>query len=147
MPKESQRTAKSRGKSRTPKPLPSEVNGQHIIKDLGVRKVGIHNRRFCIATCATCGRERSMRWDHVRNAHSGHCLACCPKRGGSTGGETHGLSKTPIYKIWAGMVGRCRDPKQTQYHGRGIKEAARAYDRYVRANNLEHTCNFQSCET
>lgn len=30
-------------------------------------------------------------------------------------GESHNLSKTPEYKIWAGMRTRCNNPKDTQY--------------------------------
>lgn len=38
--------------------------------------------------------------------------------------EYHGLSKTPEYRIWAGIKARCNNPRATHYSyygGRGIK--------------------------
>lgn len=37
--------------------------------------------------------------------------------------KTHGMSRTKIYKIWKGMIGRCTNPKGKyfdRYMGRGI---------------------------
>ena len=37
--------------------------------------------------------------------------------------ETHGMSRTRIYKVWTGMLNRCRNPKDSrydQYGGRGV---------------------------
>lgn len=37
---------------------------------------------------------------------------------------THGMSRTPLYRIWGGIITRCRNPRGRQwpdYGGRGIK--------------------------
>lgn len=41
---------------------------------------------------------------------------------------THGMTKTPEYKVWKNMLNRCRNPNVPGYHnwgGRGIKVCAR----------------------
>ncbi len=47
------------------------------------------------------------------------CMSCANKRR-----STHGMSNTALYRVWAGMVGRCTYPGATHfeyYGGRGIR--------------------------
>ncbi len=46
----------------------------------------------------------------------------------ANGRYRHGLSKTPIYKVWSDMIRRCTSPKATDYEiygGRGIRVCER----------------------
>lgn len=60
---------------------------------------------------------------------------------------THGLSSTPIYKIYSGIVARCLNPKVSNYHrygGRGIEVCkdwigSGGFERfYAYVSSLEH---------
>lgn len=55
------------------------------------------------------------------NTKSCGCLRLAQNR---TNNKTHGMSRTPIYRIWGCMIGRCNNPtdkKYPSYGGRGIK--------------------------
>ena len=71
------------------------------------------------ATCEVCGQSftRTKR-DMQRSLNNSPRLTCSACRA-----ATHGLSKTPEYKSWASMKGRCDNPGITHYErygGRGI---------------------------
>lgn len=45
--------------------------------------------------------------------------------------RTHGMSRTPVYRVWEGMLKRCRSPKDIsypRYGARGIKVCKRWHD-------------------
>lgn len=70
-----------------------------------------------------CGKEREV-WSHCLK--SGHTKSCgCLHREGLTKRLTkHGLSKTPTWAVWFGMLARCQEPNNASfkhYGGRGIK--------------------------
>lgn len=70
---------------------------------------------FC--KCA-CGITRDVRSKDLRRGESKGCQKC------RNGRFRHGLSRTPTYKIWAYMIARCHNPKDTAYKwygNRGIK--------------------------
>lgn len=49
---------------------------------------------------------------------------CHHKKITSETAKTHGLSKTPEYKVWQGMKGRCHNPNHADYPmwgGRGVE--------------------------
>ncbi len=48
--------------------------------------------------------------------------------------ERHGMSRTPVYKVWHAMIRRCEnpaDPRYSSYGGRGIKVCQRWRDSYI----------------
>jgi len=48
--------------------------------------------------------------------------------------ERHGMSRTPIYKVWHGMIRRCENPNDSRfssYGGRGIRVCKRWRDSFV----------------
>lgn len=69
---------------------------------------------FWLCHC-DCGTERTVR---AGNLLRGLTTSCgCSHR-------THGMTKTPIYRIWAQMIARCKYPTTTHYRhygGRGIR--------------------------
>lgn len=72
-----------------------------------------------------CGSQIIKNTSNLRAGKS--CLKCGHKKTGDSF-RTHGMSKTPIYKIWAGMIKRCEDSNDKRYDrygGRGIKVCER----------------------
>lgn len=66
-----------------------------------------------------CGNERVVLAASLRGGKTKSC-GCLLKEGSH---KTHGKSHTPEYKIWAGMIQRCTNPKTDNYKhygGRGI---------------------------
>jgi hypothetical protein len=78
----------------------------------------VRNRRW-YARC-DCGRERIVYGAALRNGTSRSCRPCAA--------TSHGLSRTPTYHIWQGMIQRCTNPRHTEFHlygGRGIRVCER----------------------
>lgn len=60
-----------------------------------------------------CGEMFELPWSHLRMRKSCGCLA----------GESHGLRKHPLYRVWYGMKQRCSNPNYDGFKywgGRGI---------------------------
>jgi hypothetical protein len=73
-----------------------------------------------------CGAKVTVRWDHLRDGGTRSC-GCLVKRRMSLLNRTHGQSKTPLYRVWAGMIARCENqnsPHFPDYGGRGITVCA-----------------------
>lgn len=69
-----------------------------------------------------CGVERLVENWKMRSGGSRSC-GCLRRDLRGTQGFKHGMVGTPEYRIWAGMLRRCRLGSKTQYHrygGRGI---------------------------
>ena len=64
-----------------------------------------------------CGKEVVVGLNHLRTGHTTSCG--CRKREIEQSAhlitQTHGMSKTGIYKIWSGMVNRCENPNEPAY--------------------------------
>lgn len=73
-----------------------------------------------------CGNESEVRGTYLRNGHTSSC-GCLEKENLTNIGKlrrTHGLSEHPLFKVWASMKKRCKNPKckaYKNYGGRGIK--------------------------
>lgn len=64
-------------------------------------------------------------------------------------GETHGLSKDPIYKIWSGVKNRCNNknnPSYKNYGARGIKLSEEFLDPRAFVNYVKSLPNFDKRE-
>lgn len=70
----------------------------------------------------TCGTIRAVTANSLKFGSSKSC-GCFLKDFAKAIRTTHGLSKTPEYRIWAAMLQRCHNPKDKNFHlygGRGI---------------------------
>lgn len=71
-----------------------------------------NGKRAWLCDC-DCGAETLATAGHL---NGGRRLSC----GCRVGNSTHRLTKTPLYRVWAGMHWRCKDTNQPRYGGRGI---------------------------
>src|SRR3990167_1110633 len=70
---------------------------------------------FCICDC---GIAKTISANHLRTVRT---TSCGCKRKENLTGLTHGKSDTPEYKIWCGMLNRCRNQKVESYKYYGAK--------------------------
>jgi len=76
-----------------------------------------------------CGKESITA--NVRLMRGVQSCGCLCKEKTLEAIVTHGLSRTRVYKIWAGMLKRCENEKDKSYRyygGRGIKVCASWHD-------------------
>lgn len=107
-----------------PMPAPIDLAGQRFGRLLAVSK--LPNSVFAgsaswICQCE-CGTELLVRSAMLRRGLTRSC-GCLRKDTTRKRMQTHGLSKTPTYQIWAGMMGRCFVNSHSafeRYGGRGI---------------------------
>lgn len=95
----------------------------------------LQNKIMWICRCS-CGSIGEIRGKTLVNNASKGCRKCMSRRTNSKSplAWRHGLSKTPTYKIWAYMIARCHNPRDTgyQYYGaRGIKVCKRWRDDFL----------------
>ena len=77
---------------------------------------------FWLCRCA-CGTETIKYGGHLRNGSAVSCGCSMPDSK-----KTHGMSKSPEYKMWENARSRCRSPKNRKYPiygGRGISMSER----------------------
>ena len=76
---------------------------------------------MCICIC-DCGEIKEFSRSNVILGKSKSC-GCLAKELTSERSKTHGMSKSPVYAVWARMWSRCTNPivdRFPQYGGRGI---------------------------
>lgn len=82
---------------------------------------GVRNDKALRCMCA-CGMTRDVLVHNLRNGMSTSC-GCDKAAKTSERSRTHGMSRTPIYNAWRGMIERCTKPTHKScafYGGRGI---------------------------
>lgn len=87
--------------------------------------IGRKGRRRTVQVCQCGCSKDSILLVGTNDFRTGNTLSCgCLQREQtSKAKKTHGRSKDKEYRIWASMVGRCRnpkDPRYSRYGGRGI---------------------------
>jgi hypothetical protein len=83
-----------------------------------------NSRWACICDC---GNETTVRTDKLNRCHTTSC-GCRKRETAAERCTTHGLSKSPTYKVWATMLNRCRNPNVKSfrcYGGRGVSVCER----------------------
>jgi hypothetical protein len=82
-----------------------------------------NDRKVIIWVCqCSCGAISEVNGNNLKSGKTTGC-GCNRNQKTSERSTTHGLSKTRVYKIWAGMIQRCTNPKRLafKYYGeRGI---------------------------
>jgi hypothetical protein len=105
-------------------PKPIDITGQRFGRLVAIRPVGKTKARTIAWLCkCDCGKEITSNGADIRK---GNVLSCgCLQ-------VTHGAAfrgaNTPEYRVWAGIIQRCKNPNNKSfkyYGGRGIKVCER----------------------
>jgi hypothetical protein len=68
-----------------------------------------------------CGTEKEILGTSLKASITKSC-GCLKREMAAARGTTHGMSNTPLYRVWHGMIERCEDEKHIgylRYGGRG----------------------------
>lgn len=123
---------------------PAELTGQRFGRLVAVAVAFKGKRRRWLCRC-DCGAEVEVATEYLNGGHTKSCG--CLRRDkatermrqlqplGAAALVTHGHSRVgaehPLYRAWAGMLGRCRNPNHSKYKdygGRGITVCERWRD-------------------
>lgn len=109
-------------------PLPPSVRKDLTGQQFGHLTVmgytGTNNSRCSMWYCkCDCGGESVVRGSNLLNGATKSC-------GCQAGYRKHGMTNTPEFRVWEGMIRRCRSENRTYYHGRGIKVCPRWLDSF-----------------
>lgn len=87
-----------------------------------------NKRRYSVWNClCTCGKTIAVISSDLTSGHTKSC-GCLKIDSIKKVATTHGLSRTPEYEIWGGIIKRCenkRNKHYADYGGRGIKVCER----------------------
>lgn len=95
-----------------------------LIKDLGSLKpktTSNYKKRYGIYLC-NCGSKFKAQTSSIKNGYTKSC-GCLQKEIARQAQTKHGLSRTPLYRTWAGIIKRTTNPNDSGYEnygGRGI---------------------------
>lgn len=84
--------------------------------------------KYCLCKCE-CGAEKFIRMDHLKSGATVSC-GCIGMLNSSIAKTTHGMSNTRVFKIWLGMIDRCRNDRTGNYGKRGITVCPRWLDSF-----------------
>lgn len=122
------------------------VRGAHKVVDIGGHRYGAlvalratgeshpYRGRLWEFRC-DCGNLFVGAASRVRQGHNKSCGCHASGVSKAIASSTHGMSKTPTYTTWYGMLARCRNPNVThfaEYGGRGISVC----ERWVKFENF-----------
>ncbi len=88
-----------------------------LIQDLGIKSLGIYNRRVGIYECPICKKHYEVQFASVKSGNTTKCRNCACK----IRSITHGLRKHRLYSIWAGMKTRVLNANNHTYKNYGGK--------------------------
>lgn len=80
------------------------------------------NKRIWLTNCSCGTQNKQVLENNLRTGHTLSCGCLCKERT-SKARKTHGLTRSPEYKIWVGIQTRCYNPNSQSYidyGGRGI---------------------------
>lgn len=79
--------------------------------------------RHALCRC-DCGVEKRIRIDHLKSGAVISC-GCIGKKNSALAKIKHGMSNTRVFKIWAGILDRCKNDRSGNYGKRGIQVCER----------------------
>jgi len=101
-----------------------DITGQIFNRLTALKIVGRDSRRNTLWECiCKCGNVKVTTLSRLRNKTCQSC-GCIHTENKIGRAITHGLSRTPEYNIWRGVLKRCNNANTQSYHrygGRGIK--------------------------
>jgi hypothetical protein len=100
-----------------------------VVEDLGTTGRPYHFRRWRVK--CDCGEERIVL---NQSLHRQISCGCEQRRRSADAARTHGMTKSPLYKVWTAMRQRCLNPNCAswpKYGGRGITLCERWKDDYA----------------
>ena len=96
---------------------------------------GRGNARASLWWCrCKCGNITKVSSGHLVQQHTGSC-GCQSSRLQSA--TTHGLTGTPLYKLWIAMIGRCENPNDSSYYRYG-ERGITVSNRWRNGENGQH---------
>lgn len=98
-----------------------DVSGQRFTRLVALGPVEKSKNGIKWLCRCDCGNTTIVTCGHLRSGHTQSCG--CLYVEARKCRTTHGMSDEPLYVAWAGIIGRCTNPKNTRYHdygGRGI---------------------------
>ena len=78
-----------------------------------------HHGGYWCCKCI-CGEYAIVLGGNLRKGHTQSC-GCWLKQWNKTRSTTHGMYKSPTYLSWTGMIGRCTNPNNSEYHRYGAR--------------------------
>jgi hypothetical protein len=104
---------------------PIDITNQRFGRLVAIRRAGSNSRGRALWLCqCDCGNKKIAPSQDLRNGKIQSCK-CLQNENRERYFLAHGHSRrdsnSPEYRAWAGMLARCRDPKNQYYGGRGIK--------------------------
>ena len=101
-----------------------DLTGQRFGRLIAIEPIEERKDTHIIWRClCDCGNECFVKSSRLINGATKSC-GCFAREQSSKRATTHGISGTPIYKIWASIIYRCENPNcpaYKNYGGRGIK--------------------------
>lgn len=106
-----------------PKANSIDLTGQIFSRLTVLGPVGRHKSGKILWLCqCSCGNIVEVKTDNLKLRKVMSC-GCLSIERISNLRKTHGLSRTRIYRVWAGMINRCVDPNNgsySRYGGKGV---------------------------
>ena len=101
-----------------------DMIGKTFLNLTVIRRAGSDKRHAALWECkCSCGNTKVIRGASLRRGMTTSC-GCIQIERSRKSSTTHGMSKTPIYQVWADMKQRClnsKDAAYSDYGGRGIQ--------------------------
>lgn len=131
----------------------SNLVGQKFNRLLVLERVDSGKKMSYYQCLCDCGNYHIANGAAIKSGHIKSC-GCLQKEITSKNSKTHGLSKTRLYRVWQGMISRCRNKNHdfySSYGGRGIdvceewKNDFNAFRKWSLENGYDENARFSEC--